>query len=303
MRPLFARALGPHPTLAIVAPGFAIAPERLEAGAARLRAAGFETVWRDDLLAVDGYFAGDDARRADELMQWVRDPQVDALFCARGGYGVARVLPKLDAEIFARARKPLVGFSDATGLLLWQRATSGLVGFHGPMFNRADGPTEPECERLARALRGEPLAPLQGRGLHSGRASGALVGGSLTLLANSLGTRFELDTRDALLLIEEVGEKPYAIDRQLQHLHAAGKLEAAAGFAVGALVACDDPRHPAPDAEAVVAHALGAFGKPLVTGLPFGHGSLNLSWPFGVTGRLDGEAGTLEVLEPGARAG
>ena len=283
----------------MVAPSFAVDPKRVEAGCSVLEGAGFELCRRADLIEANGYLAGDDARRAEELAGWIADPSVDAILCARGGYGAARILPRLDAEAFAKARKPLVGFSDITAIHLWQRATTGLVGLHGPMFDGDDGPTAEEVERLARALRGESLEPLVGEGVVAGTVEGPLVGGSLTLLANSLGTPWEADTRGAILMIEEIGERPYALDRHLQHLADAGKLDAAAAFGIGHLVGCTDPKRDEPTADEVVRAILSGLGKPLVTGLPFGHQSPNLTWPMGMKGRLDGASGTVSVLESG----
>jgi muramoyltetrapeptide carboxypeptidase len=198
-----------------------------------------------------------------------------------------------------KARKPLVGFSDATTLLLWQLRRAGLMGFHGPMLERDAGPSDAELERLVRALLGEPLPPLAGAGRRGGRAEGRLVGGSLTLLAASLGTPWEIDTRGAILAFEEIGEKPYAIDRDLQHLAAAGKLEAAAGFAVGSLLGCEDPKRATPSADDVIVSVLSRWKKPLVTGLPFGHEQPNLVWPVGAAARIDGKRGELVLLEAG----
>lgn len=293
-----ADAVGAVPRVAVVAPSFAVDAARLAAGCAALEADGYTLCRREDLLAADGYLAGDDARRAAELMQWVRDPEVEVLLCARGGYGAARVLPRLDPEAFRRARKILVGYSDATALLLWQRAHAGLVGLHGPMFDADAGPTPEERARLGRALRGEPLAPLIGTATVSGRAEGPLVGGSLTLVANSLGTSWEIDTRGAILMIEEIGERPYALDRHLQHLRDAGKLDDAVGFGVGHLVGCTDPKREVPTAQDVVRAGLAPLGRPVVTDLPFGHRSPNLAWPVGARGRIDGDAGRVDVLEP-----
>ena len=285
--------------IAVVAPAFAVSEARLETGAARLRSAGFRVCWRADLLAQQGYLAGSDERRAAELMQWIEDADVAALLCARGGYGAQRMLPGLDAARVRLARKALIGFSDTTTLLLWQLRKAGLTGFHGPMFDRDAGPSEAEIERLVRALAGEALPPLAGQARCGGRAEGRLVGGSLTLLAASLGTPWEVDTRGAILAFEEIGEKPYALDRDLSHLAAAGKLDAAAGFAVGSLLGCEDPKRSAPTADEVVLELLGQRGKPLVTGLPFGHEAPNLIWPVGVRAALDGERGELVLLEAG----
>ena len=289
--------------IAVAAPGFAVDPARLEAGAARLRSAGFRVCWRPDLLAQQGYLAGSDERRAAELMAWVDDAEVAAILCARGGYGAHRVIAGLDAARVRRARKALIGFSDATTLLLWQLRAAGLMGFHGPMFDRDAGPSELELERLVRALAGEPLPPLAGLARAGGRVEGRLVGGSLTLLTASLGTPWEIDTRGAIVAFEEIGEKPYALDRLLHQLAAAGKLAAAAGFAVGSLLGCEDPKRATPTADEVVVEILARERKPLVTGLPFGHEQPNLVWPVGVRAALDGERGELALLEAGVTRG
>lgn len=294
-------ALPSGATIGIAAPAFAVDPERLAVGCQRLESAGYRLVRRDDLLDQQGYLAGSDRRRAAEFMELVDDPKVDAILCARGGYGCHRIMAGLDPQRVRAAAKPLVGFSDVTTLLLWQRRAAGLVGFHGPMFETVQGPSDAELERLTRCLAGELVEPLAGDPGGGGRAEGRLVGGSLTLLAASLGTPWELDTRGALLLFEEVGEKPYALDRLLQQLHAGGKLAAAAGFGVGQLTGCVDAKRALPAARDVIREILAPFAKPLVFGLPFGHGSPNLVWPLGVRGRLDGERGELAVLEAGVR--
>jgi muramoyltetrapeptide carboxypeptidase len=293
------RALPRGGTIAIAAPAFWVEPARVHATAERLVAAGYQVTWREDVFARSGYLAGRAERRAAELMQWVRDDSVHAIVCARGGWGCHHLIEQLDARAFRAARKPLVGFSDITTLLGWQREVAGLAGVHGPMCVRDDGPTPAELRALLALLSGDTPARLHGRGVARGRAEGPLVGGSLTLVADSLGTPWEIDTRGAILCLEEIGEKPYAIDRQLSHLHAAGKLDAAAGFAIGHLVGCVDAKRARPTALQVVREILGARKKPLVTGLRFGHVSPNLPWPVGIRGRLDGGKGELAVLEPG----
>jgi muramoyltetrapeptide carboxypeptidase len=292
------RALPRGGTIAIAAPAFWVEPARVFAAAARLAEAGHAVTWREDVFARSGYLAGSAERRAAELLQWIRDDSVDAIVCARGGWGCHHVIPHLDARAFRRARKPLVGFSDVTTLLAWQREVVGLAGLHGPMCTRDHGPTPTELRALLALLAGERPAPLRGRGEARGRAEGPLVGGSLTLVAASLGTAWEIDTRGAILCLEDVGEKPYAIDRHLSHLEAAGKLDAAVGFAIGQLVGCTDPKRARPSALAVIRELLARRRKPLVTGLRFGHGSPNLPWPVGIRGRLDGGKGELAVLEP-----
>ena len=298
-----ARALSPGATIGIAAPAFAVDPEALEVGEAQLREAGFATVRREDLTERRWYLAGDDRRRVRELMALVEDDRVDAILCARGGYGCHRIVAELDPLRVRAAAKPLIGFSDITTLLLWQRKRAGLVGFHAPMLNRREGMLPEELESLLRALRGDPAPALLGEAHGGGRGEGRLVGGSLTVLAASLGTPWEVDTRGAILLLEDVHEKPYALDRLLQQMRAAGKLDRVAGVGVGQLIDCVDPMRETPSAEEVVLEALLPLGVPIVLGLPFGHGRPNLTWPFGVRGALDGERGALEILEAGVRCG
>ncbi|MDX1650738.1 MAG: LD-carboxypeptidase [Myxococcota bacterium] len=296
------RALAPGAGVALAAPAFPADPERVAEGEAWLGALGYRVRRRADLTATRGYLAGDDARRAAELMQWVDDPEVAAIFCVRGGWGCHRVLPRLDAARVRSARTLLVGFSDVTTLLLWQLRRAGLAGLHGPMLERPGGPVEEEREALARALSGRPLPPLRGTPEGGGRAEGRLLGGSLTLLAASLGTPWEPRTRGAILVLEDVGEKPYALDRLLSQLRAAGLLEGLAGIGVGHLTGCTDPRRERPTALEVVREALAPLGIPFVTGLPSGHGTPNLPWPMGGRAVLDGERGELVPLEAAVRS-
>lgn len=293
-------ALRPGATVGIAAPAFAVDPARVEAGAEWLRAAGYGVRLRDDLTACQGYLAGSDERRAAELSELVADREVEAVVCARGGYGCHRIMPALDAGVFRRAAKSLAGYSDVTTLLLWQLRQAGLVGFHTAMFDGHGAPTDEELEALVAALSGKDAGAVrQGVPRGGGVGEGPLIGGSLTLLAASLGTPWEVETRGALLLFEEIGEKPYAIDRLLQQLRAAGKLEQLAGVGVGHLTGCVDPKRDTPTAEEVIEEVFTPLGLPLVFGLPFGHAHPNLPWPMGVRGVLDGERGELHILEAG----
>lgn len=293
------RAISEGATLGLAAPAFAIDARCVEEGASWLRSAGFRVKYDPSLLERRGYLAGDDSRRAGELVRLLEDREVDAVVCARGGYGCQRLLPFLDAQLFRAARKPLLGYSDVTVLLLWQLRHAGLTGFHGPMLEHG-GWSAPETEAVRAALggyAGEVVLAGEGRG--GGRAEGRLVGGSLKLVATSLGTPFEVDADGAILLLEDVGEKPYAIDRMLHQLLAAGKLERVAGIGFGQLTGCVDPKRAEPTAEQVVEEVLAPLGLPLVLGLPFGHGRPNLPWPVGVRGAIDGERGEIVVLEAG----
>jgi muramoyltetrapeptide carboxypeptidase len=286
-------------TIGIAAPGFAVDCDRLEQGIGWLRSAGFSVRFREDVRSSCGYLAGDDERRASELMELASDPEVDAILCARGGYGCQRLIPRLDAQVFLEARKPLLGYSDVTALHLWLLRSVGLCGFHAPMLEHGAWDAT-ETKAVVRLLGGAAdEVELPGEGRASGCAEGRLVGGSLTMLAGSLGTPFEVETEGAILLFEEVCEKPYALDRLLNQLRGAGKLDGLAGVGVGHLVDCVDPKRERPTAEEVILDELLPLGVPVVVDLPFGHGRPNLPWPVGARAALDGDKGILAVLEAG----
>lgn len=297
-------ALIPGSTIAIVAPAGPVlgepAQQGLRAGIAALERAGFTTTQRSDLFAQEGFLAGDDARRAAEFMEYVERPEVGAIFCARGGYGSARILPLLDAAKIHAAAKPFVGFSDITAMLLWQQKCAGLVGIHGPMLVSA---TDEQIEETLRLLTGELELPsvLQGRAGSKGIATGRLTGGTLSVVAASLGTPWEVDTQGAILCVEEVNEQPYKLDRYLQQLKSAGKFNDLVGVALGQFTDCCDARYPAPSAEEVLREVFAEFDIPLVDELPVGHAADNRPWPMGVQAEIDGGKGTLAVLESAVR--
>jgi muramoyltetrapeptide carboxypeptidase len=295
------RALRAGATIAIAAPGGPVDRDRLEAGAALLRDAGFRATWRDDLLARRGYLAGHDGRRVEELMGFVCDPRVDAILCARGGYGCDRILSRLDAVAVRAAAKPLVGYSDVTALLAWQRRRAGLMGFHGPMLDRGADVDPGAWDALLAMLRGQAPLPfvLRGEGRGGGEATGRLAGGSLTLVAAGIGTPWEVDARGAILLLEDRGELPYRVDRMLRQLAGAGVLARVAGVGLGDFSTCVDARYPDLAVDEVIDEVLAPLGVPRVTRLPFGHVRGNFPWPTGARATLDGDRGELRILEQG----
>jgi len=293
-----ARALRPGSRVGLAAPAGPISKENLDHGADAIRALGFEPVFDEGVLATHGYLAGSDARRAEELQRLVDDPEIEGILCVRGGYGCHRLMASLDAKRFRAAAKPLVGYSDITTLLLWQRRVAGLMGIHGPMLEKQGALAGEQGRSLARALMGSgPLPRLPGEALAGGWAEGRLVGGSLSLVAASLGTPWEIDTRDVILLLEDVTEQPYRIDRMLMQLIAAGKLEGVVGIGFGCMHECEDARYPALGLDEVIDELLLPLGIPILRGLPFGHAGLNLAWPFGVRAAIDGDRGEIELLE------
>jgi muramoyltetrapeptide carboxypeptidase len=260
----------------------------------------------DDVRRRTGYLAGPDQRRIDELNGYLRDPDVRAIVLARGGYGITRILPELDAAALTADPKPIVGFSDATALLAWAEK-AGVRGLHAPMVNKLADVRAEDVDLLARLLV-DPAPPgrmawtMADIGMDAGGTrEGRLLPGNLALFAHLIGTPWQPDTDGALLLIEEIGEKPYAIDRYLTHLHLAGVLRGVRAVVVGDLVRCTDPIL-APDATddpgpaiAVVDERLRGFGLPGLCGAPVGHGARNAPVPWGARATIDLDDAALEI--------
>jgi muramoyltetrapeptide carboxypeptidase len=249
---------------------------------------------RADVSARDRYLAGSDARRMEEWREAVDDRDARAIFCARGGYGASRLLPGIDpAPLLARPRL-VVGFSDVVALhALLNRA--GLATVHGPVLTQLGRAPEDALVQLEQLLFGlarratawEPPAPGAGGvgegTVRPGRVSGPLLGGSLTLLAHLTGTPFAPRLDGAILLLEDVEEKPYRLDRYLTQLRLAGALDHVAGVAVGQLTRCDAAGVRGAD---VVREAVLALGIPAIEGVPCGHEDRNFAVPLGARATL-----------------
>lgn len=304
--PLRPRALRPGARVHVVAPSGPVPADRLEAGLAVLQGlVPGEISLAPNLAMRAGYFAGDDRARLAALQAALADPTIDAVICARGGYGLTRLLPLLDPARLAAAPKLLLGFSDITALLAWALAQVGLVSVHGPVVTQLATIGEDDRERLALLLRGEDPGALSaetGAVLRGGVVEGPLFAGNLEVLRSLVGTRACPDLTGCVLALEEIGERPYRIDRALTQLLTSGVLRGVRGVAVGQLVACEEPETGNPDsptAEEVVLERLGVLGVPVVTGFPFGHAAdRHAALPVGSLVRLDAEHGALTMLEP-----
>jgi muramoyltetrapeptide carboxypeptidase len=287
------RALAKGSRIAVIAPASPFDPEDLEGGVRELRSLGFEPVYEESVHARRGYVAGDARVRVEALRRAWFDPEVAGLIAVRGGYGSAQLLPLLDAAEFRRQPKVLVGYSDVTAILAFLTTQCGLVTFHGPMLagKLAKGPAAYDRDSFERCLcRSEPygsLAPDSLEIVRSGEAAGPLVGGTLTQLVASLGTPFAFSPPDGhVLFIDEVGERPYRLDRMLTQLAQSGLLARAAAVVFGELPGCDEPGGRA-TARAVAADALRDFSGPVLFGLPSGHTTRPaLTLPFGVRTRV-----------------
>ncbi|WP_086802962.1 S66 peptidase family protein [Streptomyces caniscabiei] len=298
----------PGARVAVVAPSGPVVEERLSAGLDLLRGWDLDPVVAPHTLDRHSgfpYLAGTDADRAADFQNAWCDPSVSAVLCARGGYGVQRMVDLLDWDaIRAAGPKALVGFSDITALHEAFATRAGLVTLHGPMaagvdFLKNSRAQEhlrvtlfsPETVRTIRAAEGSAA-------LVPGRARGVLLGGCLCLLAAELGNpHARRSARGGLLCLEDVGEETYRLDRYLTQLLRAGWLEGVAGVVLGSWAECE----PYEKVRALLVDRLGGVGVPVVEEFGFGHGEGALTIPFGVTAELDAEAGTLTLDEPALR--
>ncbi len=299
-------ALKPGDTIGLVAPASAFDRRDFEAGVSALRERGFGVRHRDDIFDRVRYLAGSEARRADEIHQMFRDPEVHAIFGVRGGYGASRIVHLLDADLIRRHAKIFVGMSDLTTLLLWLERACGLVTFHGPVIAKRGGWSEFTWRSLIEVLEGrQSKAPIRPRGLKTvigGVAEGRLVGGNLTLLSHSIGTPWQPDTRGAILFIEEVNERYFRVDRKIVHLRTAGLLEGIAGVLVGHVYKSGERKKNGYTLDEVLRDVLGDLGVPVLMGFPAGHGRHNMTIPMGVRARMDADKRTITWLEPGVTA-
>ena len=292
--------LRPGSRVAVVAPSGPVPRERFLAGAARLRDR-YSLIYSERLFQQTGFLAGSDPERLTELQQALSDPSVDAVWCARGGYGLMRILPALDLAAFARQPKLIIGFSDVTALHAWA-ALRNLPTVHGPVITHLADLPEEDITALVALIEGQvPSVQLAGlTPLVSGWATGRLIGGNLELVTRLLGTPYSFDPKGAVLLLEEVGERPYRVDRQLSQLALAGWWNALVGIVAGDFFQCGDDKT-RPSIEEVLAERLGRLTIPILTGAPIGHARRNRAVPLGAAVELDADRGTLSATVPWAK--
>lgn len=319
--------LKPGDTIALVSPASPIPTDGrtvdniIASISERLAGVGLHTVVGAHAKGGHGYFAGTDDARAEDLMDAFTSRDVDGIWAANGGYGTPRLLDLLDYDAIAANPKVFIGYSDITALHTALRQRARLVTFLGPLAYELARPfrtrnraaDEFTWEWLMRAvMRPQPLgelpaqAPWQTQPMQPivpGVARGPLVGGNLSLLSNTMGTPYEIDTADKIVLIEDVNEAPYRIDRMLTQLRLAGKLQAAAGFIFAECINCTSsplsPRGPA--LIEIIKHLIEPIGKPAVYGLAAGHGPGRLTLPLGIAVTVDGDGARVIVDESGVR--
>ncbi|HWA41519.1 MAG TPA: LD-carboxypeptidase [Gemmatimonadales bacterium] len=290
--------LRPRDTVHVVAPAGPFDRPAFEAGLA-LIAQRYSPQCDSSLFESHRYLAGDDRRRRDELSRALLDSRSRALFCARGGYGVMRLLPELPLADVAPTM--LVGFSDLTALHFALQAR-GHVSIHGPVLTQLGKQPPDVQERLFRLLESpEPPPPLTGSATYvPGTAEGPLLGGNLSLVTRLLGTPFMPSLDGAILLLEDVGERPYRLDRMWTHLRLAGVFERVHGIVLGDFNECEE-KNASYTAADVLRSLAEETGLPCAAGFPVGHAALNQPVPLGTAVRLDATEARLTFLEGAVR--
>ncbi len=300
------RALRSGDRVALVAPASPFDRTEFDAGIAELTSLGFEPVFDERVFARTSYLAGDVALRARAFQDAWHDPAVAALVAVRGGYGSVQVLPHLSRERIRATPKAFVGYSDLTSMLTFLTVGCGLTAFHGPMLDRrlsrgAAGYDRPSF--LACLTRAEPAGELAPPGLDvlkGGVAEGPIYGGTLTQLAASLGTPYAFrPSGPYVLFLEDIGERPYRLDRLLTQLRLGGVFDGAVGVVVGELTGCDEPD--GPTGRGTMADLLRDVTGPVVIGFPSGHtAGPCITLPLGVRVRLVADGRPRLVVEEAA---
>jgi muramoyltetrapeptide carboxypeptidase len=307
------RQLREGSVIALIAPGSPISDAKLEQALQNMLNLGFSVKEGRNIRQKYGYLAGSDEQRLADLHWAFSDPEVEAVWCVRGGYGCGRLLPKVDFDLIRRNPKVLIGYSDITALHLAIHHHTGLVSFHGPVA-ASDYPDntvqhlrsvllKPESDYILQIpdenaeLPGNEFKPYV---ITPGVAKGPLTGGNLSLLSAMAGTPHLPSFAGKIVFIEDIGEQPYRIDRMLIQMLQSTDLAQAAGIALGVFYDCN----PKPGAtiptltlEETLRDCFGSLGMPVLYGLPFGHVAHNATLPYGTMANLNTEKGTLTLIE------
>lgn len=291
-------AVRPGDTVAVVAPASSFDKAALEAGVAIIGER-YRVRYDEKIHSRMRYLAGDDSRRFAELTTALTSPDIKAVFCARGGYGAMRLLPRL-ASWAAQERipaKPLVGFSDITALHQWLQS-NGIASIHAPVLTQLGRVPADSPKRLFGLLESTgPAEPLVGTDTYvGGTVEGPLLGGNLSVFTRLLGTPFMPPLDGAILLLEDLSEQPYRLDRMWTHLELAGVFRKIRGIVLGQFIGCE-PRDGGFTAAEVLRDLAAATGVPCASGFPIGHGDINEPVPLGVSVRLEADEARITFLE------
>lgn len=277
-------SIAPGARIGVVAPSGVVPRDRFEQGMAVIESMGFSMVVPGDVFYSHRFLAGTDRQRAEALHRGFTDDAVDAIICARGGYGTLRLLPLIDFRLIRRHPKPFIGFSDISALLWAFYQKAGLATFHGPVVTSMAGGDEASKDALMRALASDGSVVLTGRIiLKDGAAKAPVVGGNLSTLCHLLGTPFAPCFNDVILILEDTNEAAYKIDRMLSQMKLTGCFDGLSGLVLGSFTGCSRME---PIFE-IVLETFEAWDIPILAGVDVGHGPVNLTAPMGVPALLD----------------
>jgi len=274
----------------ICAPSSPFDIKKFESGIDILESIEIDAKYNDGIFEHKGYLAGTDKRRADELIKTITDETLSAVMFARGGYGSQRIIPLLDATLLRKNKKPIIGSSDITPLLIFLMQECGFPVFYGPFVTGLKDTTPRTLTSLQRAINGTlndlDIKSKKLTTLRSGKANGILVGGCLSMITSSMGTPYELKLpKNAVLFLEDTGEKLYAIDRMLTHLKNAGIFNKVSGIIFGTMISNVDN-----DAvNSTIFDVLHSFNGPIVANFPSGHTKDFITVPFNANVFIDSQ--------------
>ncbi len=280
------RTLQKGDKIGVVATGFAVDKRKISLGLSYLRSKGCRVVLGRALFKRSGYFAGNERDRADDLNRMIEDPDIRAIFFARGGFGTSKILDSFHFAALKRDPKPLIGYSDITALFLAINRLLKMPVFYGPVVTELGSSRAFNANSLWTLLRGEKFKikiSTEKWIIKDGKAEGRIVGGCLTLISNLLGTGFEPNFQNKILFLEEVGEEVYRIERLLNHIKMAGKFHKLRGVIVGEFIKCPQGVN-APGrrgAKEIIEEYFGSYNIPIIFHFPAGHCRSKVTLPLG----------------------
>jgi muramoyltetrapeptide carboxypeptidase len=290
-------------TVGIISPAYIPVDERMEKGIQYLNEKGFAIKTASNVGKTHGYFAGTDQERLDDFHQMFADPEIDFIICARGGWGGLRMVDKIDYKLIQGNPKLIVGYSDITTLQLALWTKAGIPSLSGPMVGVEMGKgILPFTEQhfWEQILNKAPEYKFDFKMtdsivLNTGEAEGTLLGGCLSLVSHLLGTPYSPDYSGAILFLEDVGEKPYKIDRYLAHLKQAGVFDKINGLILGDFIDCEPEEDEVSfRLDEILDEYFSCAGYPVLKNFPYGHGDLKFSMPIGVKTSINTDKGELK---------
>ena len=300
----------------LVAPAWSITENDLQLSIENVKRLGLEPIYSDKILGKQGYFSGTDKERADDFNNMIKNPEIKGIIFANGGYGCTRILDLVDYNMIKKNPKIIVGFSDNTALINSIHDNTGLITFHGPISRTINHDySKKQFENIVIAPTNNYTIESSDNDLQKstddkifdrytithGKAQGKLVGGNLTLICSMIGTPYQIDLKDKIVMIEDIGEEPYRIDRMLTQLIACGELTKASGIAFGICKGCDKTNQSiAPNSftlRQVIEDKIKSLKIPAVYGLSFGHNENNFTFPIGINAELDADNNTIKLMD------